>query len=290
MKRHARKSKTGACEMACFTTTNVEPQIAEASRRSRTATSRGRRRSSFTTSLPLLLAAVPAEPGVPMHCSLRCSILPSVPSRSGRPRTHGDEGPSQSVPPAAEPGSTSTALFKAIGGKVRTARLDQHLTLDQLSARSGVSRRMITMLEAGETNASLGTLDKLARALDLDFAALVAVRPLPALTPEATRSVQPVWEDGRGSSARLLDSRASARIIELWHWELVGGARYEAVADPPGTEGLLLVDSGRLVAEVGGARYSLEEGQYLRLPSDRPYAYMNPGRKLVRFTRVVVIP
>lgn len=146
------------------------------------------------------------------------------------------------------------------------------------------------MLEAGETNASLGTLDKLARALDLDFAALVAVRPLPALTPEATRSVQPVWEDGRGSSARLLDSRASARIIELWHWELVGGARYEAVADPPGTEGLLLVDSGRLVAEVGGARYSLEEGQYLRLPSDRPYAYMNPGRKLVRFTRVVVIP
>ena len=146
------------------------------------------------------------------------------------------------------------------------------------------------MLEAGETNASLGTLDKLARALDFDFATLVAVRPVPTLSPETTRSVAPVWQDGRGSSARLLDSRSAAGIVELWHWELAGGARYEAEADPPGSEELLLVLSGRLVAEVGGDRYSLEEGQHLRLPTDMPYAYTNPGRKTARFTRVVVIP
>lgn len=146
------------------------------------------------------------------------------------------------------------------------------------------------MLEAGETNASLGTLDKLARALDLDFAALVAVRPVPALTPETTRSVEPVWHDGRGSSARLLDSRSAVRVVELWQWELVGYAGYEAVADPPGSEELLVVDAGRLVVEIGEDRYTVEEGQYLRLPSDRPYAYTNPGRKVARFARVVVIP
>ena len=146
------------------------------------------------------------------------------------------------------------------------------------------------MLEAGETNVSLGTLDKLAAALDLDFATLVAVRPVSSLTPEPTRSVDPVWEDGRGSAARLLDSRSSARVVELWHWELVGGARYEADADPPGSEELLLVHSGRLVAQVGEDRYTLDEGQHLRLPTDRPYAYENPGRKVVRFSRVMVIP
>ncbi|MDA8309226.1 MAG: XRE family transcriptional regulator [Actinomycetota bacterium] len=173
---------------------------------------------------------------------------------------------------------------------MRTRRLALRLTLDELSARSGVSRRMITMLEAGETNVSLGTLDKLARALDVDFATLVAVPPVPPLTPEATRSVEPVWEDGRGSAARLLDSRSSARVVELWYWELAPGARYEAEADPPGSEELLLVHAGRLVAEVGDAAYTLDEGEHLRLPTDRPYAYGNPGQKTVRFTRVVVIP
>ena len=145
------------------------------------------------------------------------------------------------------------------------------------------------MLEAGETNVSLGTLDKLAKALAVDFVTLVAVRPVPPLTPEATRSVEPVWEDDRGSSARLLDSRSAARVVELWHWELAAGARYEAVADPPGSEELLLVNSGQLVVEIGQAHYTIEEGEHLRLPTDRPYQYANPGRKLVRFARVVLI-
>lgn len=145
------------------------------------------------------------------------------------------------------------------------------------------------MLEAGETNVSLGTLDKLARALEVDFAALVAVRPLPTLTPEATRAVEPVWEDGRGSSARLLDSRSDARVVELWHWELAARARYEATADPPGSEELLFVHSGRLIVEIDKALYTLEENQHLRLPTDRPYTYANPGRRLVRFARVVII-
>ncbi len=149
---------------------------------------------------------------------------------------------------------------------------------------------MITMLEAGETNVSLGTLDKLARALGLDFASLVAVRPVPSLTPETARSLEPVWEDGRGSTARLLDSPSPVRVVELWHWELVGGARYDAVADPPGSEELLLVHSGRLVVEVDDERYVLEGDAHLRLPTDRPYSYVNPGRKTVRFARVVVIP
>ncbi len=146
------------------------------------------------------------------------------------------------------------------------------------------------MLEAGETNSSLGTLDKLARALGLDFATLVAVRPIPALTPETERALEPVWEDGRGSTARLLDARPGARVVELWLWELVAGARYVAEADPPGSEEILLVHSGRLVVEVGDHRYALAAGQHLRLPTDTPYTYVSSGRHPVRFVRVAVIP
>lgn len=179
-------------------------------------------------------------------------------------------------------------LLRAVGGRVRALRLDRHLTLDELSQRSGVSRRMITMLEGGETNASLGTLDKLARALGCAFAELVVGRPVAPLVPEQAEAQDPVWEDGQGSSARLLAARSPVATAELWLWELVGGARYAAEADPAGSEEILLVRAGRLVVETGTQELSLSPGQYLRLPSDVPYAYRNPGRHPAHFLRMIL--
>lgn len=193
-------------------------------------------------------------------------------------------------PPLGPPAERPAALLRAVGERVRAYRRQRHLTLDELSARSGVSRRMITMLEAGETNASLGTLDKLARALDCDFATLVAAPPVEALVPAATRSLPPVWEDERGSSARLLVARTTPGVTELWQWLLVAGARYHAEADPHGTEEILLVSIGRLVVEIGESRYEIRAGGYLRLPTDAPYAYVNPGRSATRFLRVILMP
>lgn len=184
----------------------------------------------------------------------------------------------------------ASELFRAVGGRVRALRLERGLTLDELSHRSGVSRRMITMLEAGETNASLGTLDKLAHALGCAFADLVVERPMAPLVPERAEAREPVWEDGRGSSARLLVARSMVATTELWLWELAPGGRYEAEADPAGSEEILLVGAGRLVLEVGTGELDLVAGQYLRLPSDAPYAYRNPARTTAQFLRVILAP
>jgi transcriptional regulator with XRE-family HTH domain len=181
-----------------------------------------------------------------------------------------------------------TALFQAVGVRVRSLRVARQLTLDELSARSGVSRRMIALLEAGEVNPSLGTLDKLAHALGTDFVSLVAARPVAALVPKSSQDVAPVWEDELGSTARLLASRPGTGTTELWQWELVPGSRYEAEPDPPGSEEMVLVSTGRLVIEVGADRFSLTSGGYLRLPTDQSYAYANTGRSNVRFIRLIV--
>jgi len=178
-----------------------------------------------------------------------------------------------------------TPLSRAVGERARALRQERRLTLDELSTRSGVSRRMIALLEAGEANPSLGTLDKLARALGVDFGSLVVSPPAAPLVPGTAERLPPVWEDGRGSSARLLVSRSGMARAELWQWELVPGARYEAEPDPPGSEEVLVVWSGHVVVEVGGNRLELGEGSYLRLPSDRPYAYLNSGEGLARFLR-----
>jgi transcriptional regulator with XRE-family HTH domain len=182
------------------------------------------------------------------------------------------------------------ALFQAVGVRVRSLRLERQLTLDELSTRSGVSRRMIALLEAGEVNPSLGTLDKLAGALGTDFVSLVAARQVAPLVAKSSREVVPVWGDGLGSTARLLASKPGAGTIELWQWELAPGSRYEAEPDPPDSEEMILVSTGRLVIEVGEDRFSLASGGYLRLPTDRPYAYANTGKTRARFIRVIASP
>lgn len=182
------------------------------------------------------------------------------------------------------------SVAREVGARVRALRLEGRLTLDQLAEQSGVSRRMITMLESGETNVSIGTLDKLARALGTGLPQLVSNRPVLPFDPSPSGAVQPLWQDGRGSSARLLVSHRRASATELWQWRLAAGARYDADPDPPGSEEMILVGAGRLVVEVGDERYRLEADGYLRLPTDRPYAYVNPGRRPTRFIRVVVTP
>jgi transcriptional regulator with XRE-family HTH domain len=181
-------------------------------------------------------------------------------------------------------------VAREVGARVRTLRLDRRMTLDQLAEGSGVSRRMITMLEAGETNASIGTLDKLAGALGTDLPSLVSSRPVLPFDPSPSGSVQPLWQDDLGSSARLLVSHRRTSVTELWQWRLAPGARYDADPDPPGSEEMILVGAGRLVVEVGEERYRLEADGYLRLPTHSPYAYVNPGTRPTRFIRVVVSP
>jgi transcriptional regulator with XRE-family HTH domain len=173
---------------------------------------------------------------------------------------------------------------------LRALRHERGFTLDELSARSGVSRRMIALLEAGDTNASLATLDKLARALGTSFGSLVLPEQAVPLAPEEPAGAPPLWEDGFGSSARLLLSYPRLAGAEVWRWDLAAGARYEAEPDPPGSEALVVVSSGRVVVEAGGKRAELGPGSYLRAPADRGYAYANLGDRAASFVTVLLQP
>ena len=187
----------------------------------------------------------------------------------------------------ASTGNRHSALLEEVGRRARHLRLDKHLTLDELSQLSEVSRRTIISLEAGEANVSLGTLDKLARALGTNFGSLVSERRPEALVSEPFGDVSPIWQDVDGSSARLLVAYTSIAGAEMWSWELAGGARYDADPDPPGSEELILVSAGLLHIEVDGELLTMSAGSYLRLPSDRSYSYVNAGPDTVSFTRLV---
>ncbi|MGN9847065.1 helix-turn-helix domain-containing protein [Nonomuraea sp. H19] len=178
----------------------------------------------------------------------------------------------------------STGEFiERLGREVRRRRQEADLTVQALADRAGLSRRMLTQIEQGTANPSLATVDKIARALGVDFATLTT--PWGAEPLHVSQPVE-VWRSRAGSRALLHVAGARRGGPELWEWTLQPGDRYQAQADPRGSEELILVTAGTLVVEIEGRSAELAAGASARLASDRPYAYTAPDGA-VSFVRVV---
>ncbi len=89
------------------------------------------------------------------------------------------DSPTLSSSVAIEPAG-ETHLLRELGDRVRQTRTRRGMTRRALAAQSTVSERYLAQLEAGDGNASILVLQRIATALGLALAELVADRPTPA--------------------------------------------------------------------------------------------------------------
>lgn len=178
------------------------------------------------------------------------------------------------------------AVLRHVAANLRRMRQAQGLSQDALSARAGISRRMLVAIESGDSNVSLATLDRLAIALGARFADLV----MDTAEPPEARAPEIAWVDTTGRShAILLGSLQAHRESELWAWTLAPGVIYAPEPDPPGWREIIHVIEGTLTLEVGGERRQLPAGETAIYPSHLGYAYRNEGTGTLRFVRNIVV-
>ncbi|PPF23509.1 Cro/Cl family transcriptional regulator [Rathayibacter tritici] len=171
-----------------------------------------------------------------------------------------------------------------VSANVRHFRATADLSQVALAERSGISRRTIVKLEAGEANISLTGLDHLADALGVTFVDLVAA---PAAPRADIREL--AWQgDVPGSAAVLLASVPAAVDAQLWSWVLEPGDRYDAEPDPVGWSEMLIVFEGSLHIDKEDGAADLSTGDHLAFATSQQYAYVNITDVRVRFMRVVV--
>ncbi len=153
-----------------------------------------------------------------------------------------------------------------------------------LAEASGLSRRTIISLEAGDMNISLSSLDRLAEALGVTFLDMVTD---PGTDPKRIEVL--AWR-GKGAESRgiLLGSVPAKRETQLWSWTLDVGDRYQAEQDPVGWHEMVAVVEGRLQVEFTGRTVVVEAGDFIIYSSAQPYAFVNAGDGVVRFIRNVV--
>jgi transcriptional regulator with XRE-family HTH domain len=178
------------------------------------------------------------------------------------------------------------SLQETVGSNIRQRRQALGLSQQVLAERANISRRMITLIESGTGNASLGTLDRLADALQLTFAGLMAEN---GDDSRASRKPVDLWQgQDRRSRARLLQSCSARHQVELWSWSLAPGERYDAEPDAAGMQEMILVTGGQLDLELAQSTHHLTAGQSITFASDQPYSYANPGTSVLRFIKNVV--
>jgi transcriptional regulator with XRE-family HTH domain len=70
-----------------------------------------------------------------------------------------------------------TTLVRILGAAVRELREAQEWSQEQLAEHAGLNRSYVGEVERGTAIASIVTVDKLARALDVPIAALLRIPP-----------------------------------------------------------------------------------------------------------------
>ncbi|AJW80770.1 helix-turn-helix domain-containing protein [Clavibacter michiganensis] len=187
-------------------------------------------------------------------------------------------------------GAVTSELALRIGNRVRASRRAQGWTLDQMAERSGVSRRMVVLVEKGQTNPSVTTLLLLSDALGIGLPTLVAEHEgMPAaLTHRGDGSV--LWTSERGGSGTLLAGTPSPDVLELWEWHLAAGDAHESAAHTPGTREILHVTDGSLTLTTGDEQRVLNVGDTCAFDGDQPHAYANASISSAGFTLAVFEP
>lgn len=172
-----------------------------------------------------------------------------------------------------------------VSGNLRRLRLASGMSQNALADVSGISRRMIVAVEAGDANISLSSLDKLATAMGVDFVELVRDP-----SRETRAEINEVTWRGRhpASEAMLLCSVPASRETQMWLWALGPGDSYVAEPDPDGWHEMLFVVEGSLRLVLSGEARDYAPGEFAIYSTAQHYSYSNVGKKVVRFVRNVV--
>jgi transcriptional regulator with XRE-family HTH domain len=183
-----------------------------------------------------------------------------------------------------------TALNEQIAARVRSLRAAQSLSLDELAAKSGVSRSMISLVERGETSPTAVVLDKLATGLGVVLHALFeASTPETPKSPLARRDEQPMWQDPEsGYQRRSVSPTGRPQPMRLTEVLFPAGARvaFENGGAVRVHQQVWLLE-GRMVVTAGGETHRLREGDCLAMDLDLPTMFHNPARKRARYAVIV---
>jgi transcriptional regulator with XRE-family HTH domain len=176
------------------------------------------------------------------------------------------------VPPRAPLTALASNDVK-VGGRLRAARLERGLTIEQLAQASGLTKGFISQLERDATAASLSSLARICDALGIRIGYLTD-RETPELVRRVERERVQIDE---GHFHYLLSPPSERRYQAIESVIAPGGSAGDEPYTFPADTELVYVLEGALELHIGDEVYVLERGDAFTYSPREPHTWRNPS-------------
>jgi transcriptional regulator with XRE-family HTH domain len=172
--------------------------------------------------------------------------------------------------------SASTNGFETdLGARVRTLRRERGLTLKGLGRLAGLSHPFLSQVERGLARPSVGSVERIAAALDVSVAHLWA--PTPQEAVRLQRHDQGAVDEATG--LRDLGGTPGTPVLREW---TARTRRWPAEPTVEHGEVAIYVARGALEVDLDGTVQALEEGDTLRFDGSIPHRLRRTGGTTTR--------
>ncbi|MCI0358421.1 MAG: XRE family transcriptional regulator [Planctomycetaceae bacterium] len=172
--------------------------------------------------------------------------------------------------------ATAEPLNQLVCERVRSLRKSKSLTLEQLASLSGVSRSMLSQIERGAANPTLGVAFRIAQAFGMKLGDLVDV-PSPAGRIDVVRAADrsSLFRDDEQCRIRTLSPLHLEKDVEFYELTLKVGGSLVSAPHFEGTREFLTVEQGYLRVTSGEESTELKQGDSAHYPADVPHRIDN---------------
>jgi Predicted transcriptional regulators len=169
-------------------------------------------------------------------------------------------------------------LSQLVCDRVRSLRKSKCLTLEQLASLSGVSRSMLSQIERGAANPTLGVAFRIAQAFGMSLGDLVDV-PSPGGRIDIVRASDrsSLFRDDENCRIRTLSPLHLEKDVEFYELTLKVGGSLVSAPHFEGTREFLTVEEGHLRVTSGEESTELRQGDSAHYPADVPHRIDNLG-------------
>ena len=184
--------------------------------------------------------------------------------------------------------SNALKVAQSIGTTIRATREVQQITLSDLAKRAGVSKSVVSRIEAGLTSPTAVMLAKLAEGMTVSLSTLLRGENGPPVHIQLAVE-QPIYTDPKtGLIRRTLSPVSPDATVEIVHNSLP--ARKSTGKFPAhaiGTQEHIVVQAGKLEVSVGKRVFVLDAGDAAQFAADSEHSVRNAGTKKAEWLLVI---
>lgn len=170
-------------------------------------------------------------------------------------------------------------LNRQVCDRVREMRRKKGWTLEQTASVSGVSRSMLSQIERGAANPTLGVAFRIAQAFGMTLGELVDVpNKAPKIDVVRHADNDHLFRDDKDCRIRTLSPLHLEKDVEFYELSLKPGGVLVSAAHFEGTREFLTIEKGTVRLYSGDESCQLHRGDSAHYAADVPHRIENAGR------------